>query len=149
MKRLRSTSSAGRLERGFRAVLDHCAALFPALRRVRLRFCRDADRAHRRKWRLFAHANHHPWTVCFARAAERELTDLEILGMSAHEIGHVVGDYLGTPAHRRFSGGGGKTPQAVQDEADAIAGEMFGLEIRYNRRTLQELVRVPPALDRL
>lgn len=139
MRRTRSpyAGGKGRILSIFGAVLAHCAAIMPVLRRVKVKFCRDADRAHEEKWRLFAHANHHPWTVCFARAADLELSPCEVVGMSAHEIGHIVGDYLGLEAHRTMLGNGRRTPKAVQDEADEVARKIFGIEIRYNSRTLQ------------
>jgi hypothetical protein len=118
-----------------------------ASRRVRLvkpiqaRWCAEADKLHARKWRLFAHSNHIKGFVCWARAAEEEMTDRELLGMSAHELGHIVADKLGMPAHvgSRFSRKPG-TSQPVQHEADWVALEIFGLPIEYNSRTLQELL---------
>jgi hypothetical protein len=112
------------------------------LLRIPVRFCKLADRAHRERWRLFAHTENPKvgvYTVCFSRAAERELTDEEILGMSAHELGHVVGGMDRWPEHSKPQRGP-ETPQAVQDEADRIAREVLGFRnLRYNRRSLQEL----------
>jgi hypothetical protein len=79
------------------------------------------------------------YTVCFAKAAEFELTDEETLGMSAHELGHIVGKRLRYPEHSRPIITK-RTPQVVQDEADRIAREVLGFEtLRYNKRTLQEI----------
>lgn len=86
--------------------------------------CPEAERDHRKLWRQFAHANHHPNGICFARAAELELTDRELMGMMAHEFGHVIGDALG------YSG---------EKAADDVAREILGLSVKYNARTLQEL----------
>ena len=128
------------LEGVFSAVLVSASACVTFLRRVRMRYCKDADASHRRRWRLFAHSGHVRGRVCFARAAAQELTPSEMVGMSAHELGHVVADKLGLPAHvqSRYSRGK-ETPQSVQDEADWVARHLFGIPIRYNKRTLQEL----------
>ena len=78
--------------------------------------------------------------VCFARAADYDLTDLELEGVSAHELGHVIGDTLGFPEHvkshaRRTRG----TPWKVQAEANRISKHLLGLPIRYNDDEVQEL----------
>lgn len=128
-----------RLEILFGLVRDHAAARFPWLSQVKTGFCPLADRDHAKKWRQFAHTKHRVYTVCFARAAEMSLTDEEILGMSAHELGHLVGIRLRYPEHSRPVTGR-RTPKPVQDEADRIAREVLGFEgLRYNKRTLQEL----------
>lgn len=132
-----------RVEILFKLVRDYAAEQVPWLRRVRVRFCKLADAAHRARWRLFAHSGHvGVYTVCFARAAENKLTDEEILGMSAHELGHVVGTRERYPEHSKPHRGR-ETPKAVQNEADRIAREVLGFRnLRYNRRTLQELQRL-------
>lgn len=114
---------------------------FPWMRSVRFAFCPLADRHHAEKWRQFAHTNHRVYTVCFAKAAEVELFDEEVLGMSAHELGHIVGKRLRYPEHARVvSANAKRTPKKVQDEADRIAREVLGFELlRYNKRTLQEI----------
>lgn len=135
----------GRVATLFGLVRAHAAQRFPWLGKVEVRFCVSADREHRKRWRQFAHTGHDPYTVCFARAAERELTDEEILGMSAHELGHVVGTRLRYPEHMKPGRGRG-TPQRVQDEADWIARKLLGFPtLSYNRRTLEEL-RVQPVM---
>lgn len=129
----------GRVEVLFALVRAHAALKFPWLAKVEVRFCKQADAEHRKTWRQFAHTGHDMYVVCFARASERELTDEEILGMSAHELGHVVGKRLRYPEHTRPIRTK-KTPKAVQDEADRIAREVLGFEsLRYNKRTLEEL----------
>jgi hypothetical protein len=138
---------ADRVDRVFGRLRAYAVARLPWLRGIKIRHCRECDESHRKKWRQFAHAAHYPMTVCFAADAERELTDLELLGMGAHEIGHVIGDKIGLPRHRGSSGAG-KTPLAVQDEADKAVLHMLGLVIRYNERTLQELVEPPEELLR-
>ncbi len=130
-----------RVETLFQVCKEHAMLRFPWIRAVQVDFCSLADRHHKQKWRQFAHTNHVVYTVCFARAAETELTDEEILGMVAHELGHIVGTRLRYPEHSRPHKGKG-TPKSVQDEADRIAREVLGFEgLRYNRRTVQELVR--------
>jgi hypothetical protein len=129
----------GRVETLFGLARGHAALRFPWIGSIQVQFCKAADEAHRKKWRQFAHTGHESYTVCFARAAEDELTDEEILGMSAHELGHVVGTTLRYPEHMRRRKGSA-TPKKVQDEADRIAREVLGFNgLRYNRRTLEEL----------
>jgi hypothetical protein len=128
-----------RVEVLFGLARGHAACKFPWIAQVRFAFCPTADRHHAAKWRQFAHTNHRVYTVCFARAAEWDLTDEEILGLSAHELGHVVGKRLRYPEHMRAQTGR-KTPKPVQDEADRIAREVLGFEgLTYNKRTIQEL----------
>jgi len=130
----------GRVESLFALVRAHAALRFPWLSRVRIRFCPLADAEHRKRWRQFAHTGHESHVVCFARAAQRELTDEEVLGMSAHELGHVVGIRLRYPEHTRAHPRSKGTPKVVQDEADRIAREVLGFSnLRYNLRTLEEL----------
>jgi hypothetical protein len=129
----------GRVESLFVLARAHAALKLPWIGSVAVRFCKQADSEHRRSWRQFAHTGHEPYVVCFARAAEDELTDEEVLGMSAHELGHVVGTRLRYPEHMRPSRGK-STPKRVQDEADRIAREVLGFAgLRYNRRSLEEL----------
>lgn len=129
-----------RIELLFSFVRRHAARRVPWLRRAKVRFCAEADKAHRRRWRLFAHTEEgRVYTVCFARAAETDLTDEEVIGMSAHELGHIVGLKERYPEHAKPHRGR-ETPKKVQDEADRIAREVLGFPgLRYNRRTLQEV----------
>lgn len=122
----------------FRLARDHAALRFGWIHQVKVDFCPLADREHALKWRQFAHTNHRVYTVCFARASEWELTDEEVIGMVAHEFGHIVGTRLRYPEHMK-NRPGTKTPKVVQAEADRIASEVLGFDIRYNKRTLQEL----------
>jgi len=126
-----------RVRSAWNKVLSKATRRLPWLKKAKLHFCQDADRAHRKKWRLFAHANHHRMSVCIARAAEQELTDNELVGMLAHELGHVVGDALDFPEHKKITKSKG-TPFKVQAEADWIATRVLCFPIRYNKRELQE-----------
>ena len=112
---------------------------FPWISRFRVAFCELCDRRHRAKWRNFAHTNHRVYTICFARAAETELTDEEILGISAHELGHVVGTRLRYPEHAIHT----NPPhwkEPAELEANRIAVEVLGFDgLRINRRKVQEL----------
>lgn len=131
-----------RVKEAFEKIRSHSSTIFPWLGGMKLRkTCPDTDRDHRKKWRQFAHSNHYPMSICFARAAEKELTDTELLGMMAHEVGHLVAIDLKLPAHmsEERSPDTGKTPQAVQDEADWVVRNLLGIPIHYNARTLQEL----------
>lgn len=128
-----------RIEVLFGLIRSQAALRFPWISNVKVKFCPMADRDHGMKWRQFAHTNHHVYTVCFAKAAEIELFDEEVLGMSAHELGHIVGKRLRYPEHSRPTTTK-RTPKAVQDEADRIAQEVLGFDgLHYNHRTLQEL----------
>ncbi len=101
-----------------------------------------ANADHDLKWRQFAHTGHKPGVVCFAEDAEEELTDGEIRGISAHELGHVLADKMALPAHTQMSKESRvreKTPKKVQEEADGIARWIFGLPLYYNSRSLEEL----------
>lgn len=121
----------------FRIVRDYAALKVPWLSKVKPVFCTIADGYHKKKWRFFAHSGHlDVYTVCFAKAAERELTDEEVLGISTHELGHVVAIKDGWPEHATATGRSAK----VESEADRIARHVLGFRnLRYNLRTLQEL----------
>lgn len=129
-----------RLEKRFGAVLQTAIRTFPWLSRVRMRLCPLCDREHAANWRQFSHACHRAGAVCWARAAETELTDSEIDGIAAHELGHIVADALGLPAHRR-TGQGYLDREGVEAEANDMAWRM-GLRIWYNDRTIED-VTVP------
>lgn len=125
---------SSRVKAAFQAVKRQAASRLSWLGRVGLRRCKAVEKEHAKKWRQFMHAGCTRFSVCVAAAAEDEMTDRELVGMLAHEFGHIVGDELGFPAHIRNP----RTPKAVQDEANWIAGKILGIRIRYNRRTLQE-----------
>lgn len=122
----------------FSQVRQVASVSFPWISKAKLRRCALASREHRRRWRQFAHADHYRMTVCYAAEAEDQLTDRELGGLSAHELGHLVGVEAGFPAHKRARGKKG-TPESVQKEANEISRRFFGLPIRYNRRTIQEI----------
>ena len=129
----------GRVETLFVLARAHAAMKFPWLAKVEVRFCKQADATHKKKWRHFAHANHDVYTVCFAKASEKDLTDEEILGITAHELGHIVGTRLRYPEHARLNPPHWKKP--VEQEAQRIAREVLGFTtLRLNHRQLQELV---------
>jgi hypothetical protein len=76
------------------------------------------------------------YTVCFARASEEELTDGEILGISAHEFGHIVAIRDRWPEHEFHE----TRHPAVEEEANRIARRVLGFRgLKYNLRTLEEL----------
>jgi hypothetical protein len=128
----------GRVETLFVLVRAHAAVKFPWLAKVEVRFCKQADATHKKKWRHFAHTNHDVYTVCFAKASEEDLTDVEILGFSALVLGHFVGTRLRYPEHARLNPPHWKKP--VEEEAQRIAREVLGFTtLRLNRRQLQEL----------
>src|SRR6185369_5193578 len=74
-------SWVSRVETLFVLARAHAAMKFPWLAKVEVRFCKQADATHKKKWRHFAHTNHDVYTVCFAKASEEDLTDEEILGI--------------------------------------------------------------------
>jgi len=129
-----------RVRGAFRQVLARAVTQLPWLKPVEIRHCRECDRNQLREWRLFAHSGHERLRVCFAAAADRELTAAELCGMSAHELGHVVAEELGFPEHKKATPADGRTPFKVQAEADWIARQVLCLPVRYNDRTIQELV---------
>ena len=105
-------------------------------------FCDLCDREHKASWRQFAHACHFKDTVCWARAAntnlvdlKTDLTDAEIDGITAHELGHIVANELGLEHHRKTR----RRTKGVEDEANFAAAAM-GFVVRYNSDTLPELV---------
>lgn len=127
-----------RLSSRFGAVLHKAIRTFPWLSRVRMAYCPQADREHRKSWRQFSHACHQKNVVCWARAAGKELTDTEIYGIAAHELGHIVGEEIGAPAHRRaFHQGAGD--EATEREANLLALVM-GFRVVYNKRSIEEVV---------
>ena len=113
--------------------------------------CVDADAHQAKAWRQFAHALcRGPFNVCFARAAETELTDAQLIAISIHEAGHVIAEELELPAHAASRDDDSeKTPEPVQAEADDIIFRITGLRIVYNGRTCQEVdVAAFEALER-
>lgn len=127
-----------RLNARFGAVLNQAIRTFPWLSRVRMVYCPEVDREHRKSWRQFSHAGHRKNVVCWARAASKELTDREIDGIAAHELGHIVGDEIGAPAHRA-SRQRGKGDEAAEREANLLALAM-GFRVVYNARSLEEVI---------
>lgn len=128
----------GRIDTLFRLVRGYAATRVPWLDAVSWKTCRFADRVHEKEgWRFFAHSGHlDVYTVCFCRAAEYELSDEEIIGISAHELGHVVGIRDGWPCHEYTTG----RDMRIEREADRIAKTVLGFRsLRYNRRALQEI----------
>jgi hypothetical protein len=126
-----------RVEELFTLARDYAALRVQWIKKVRPTFCKLADDYHRGKWRFFAHSGHlDVYTVCFAAASERELTDGEILGISAHELGHVVAIVDGYPEHEHTE----VRSAAVEEEANRIARQKLGFRgLKYNLRTLEEL----------
>ena len=106
--------------------------------KIEPQFCKEADKLHRKEWRLFAHQGHRKGKICFAKAAERDLTDEEIAGISAHELGHAVAQDFGLPAHSSTPPTSGPTPKKIQREADEVVRHFFRLPLWYNSRKLQE-----------
>jgi plasmid stability protein len=134
-----ATVRGRRVAAAFDYVVARASRKLPWLSDVKLRYCRSVDAEHRRKWRQFMHSNERRMTVCVAKAAEVELTDDELVGMSLHEVGHVTGTELEFPEHIKPNRGK-ETSKAVQREADWIVRHVLQAKIRYNSRTLQEFV---------
>lgn len=121
-----------RIKRLFEIARDHAAEVFPISACIRPVFCDLAAVEHARSWRQFSHTGHRTGRVCWAAAAKRELTDEEILGISAHELGHVIATELGLPGHL-----GGRND--AEAEANHLVLVWMDLPIRYNLRTLEEI----------
>jgi hypothetical protein len=76
---------------------------------------------------------HKDGKICFAQAAEEELTDEEMIGILAHEFGHVLAATLKFPGHCRG------VDREAEEEADWLVRNVFGLPLEYNERTLQQI----------
>jgi hypothetical protein len=86
---------------------------------------------------MFCHTLHHGLnTVCFAGAAEKELSEAHLLGMMLHELGHIVCESLGTYYHRAIVAGA-KTPDEVQMEADVFVAKDLGFKTYTYKKTLE------------
>lgn len=132
----RTLPNPGRASKVFSAVLRYARKQWSFLPKVRFRYCPMADDEHRRSFRQFAHTSHVEGAVCFARAADKDATVAELVGLSAHELGHVAAEALGWPAHRKRIKAG-KTPAAVQREADRASKRILGIPLRYNKRKIE------------
>lgn len=128
-----------RVAAAFSRCVRLASAKLPPLAGTRAAACPMADREHAASWRQFMHTFHRPGVVCFARAAETELFEPELLGMLMHEFGHLAAARLRRPAHasRRWS----HVPlDEVQMEADTTAATLFGLRsLTYNERELEQV----------
>ena len=138
-----SSISSTRLGDIFSDVLKLAVKVVPELTRVTPGYCKLADQYHDEEWRCFAHSIHRPWKVCWARAAADDLTDGEIIGISAHELGHIIAEGTGMirdplVAHSKAIVGE-RTPQAVQNEANWVVKNLLKLPLRYNKRELEEV----------
>lgn len=122
-----------RLSRAFCRLRRRVEIRVPELSGMRLRICPLADREHEESWRRFAHTLHRYDTICFAAAAETELTDRELYGILAHEFGHLIADRLNAPAHLDGS------DEDAQAEADLAAAVILDVPVRYNERALEEV----------
>lgn len=67
------------------------------MRRIRVRYCADADREHRQERRAYAHVFHCDDTICLARPFA-DLPEPYQLGILVHEVGHLlVGPHADEP----------------------------------------------------
>jgi len=121
----------------FRIARDYAALKVPWLSEVKPVFCTLADVYHKQKWRYFAHSGHlGVYTVCFTEASDDELTDGEVLGISAHELGHIVAIQARFPEHEFHL----TWHPHVEEEANRIARRVLGFRgLKYNLRTLEEI----------
>ncbi len=131
--------SSSRVEKLFRKAQDFTLKSFPSLPPLSVKFCVLADRDHEKEWRVFAHMGHEPGVVCWAKAAEEELFDEEILGISFHELGHVIAEKIGGLPGHGMKSRGGSTPQPMQDEANEIVRQFLRIPVYYNKRSLEEV----------
>lgn len=141
----RPKASIFRLQRGLKKLLQMTRreARFDCT--FQLHFCRQADREHKKSWRQFAHSLHYPNVICFAHAAAGELIDDEILGILAHEIGHIVANIYGMPWHAEVRGKsikkGSRIHKELEREANYAAKLFLNVSVHYNGRTLEEIVK--------
>ena len=56
---------------------------------IRIKHCAKADREHSKIYRHFAHTNHYPYTICYAKAL-LDMPDVVQYGVLAHEVGHII-----------------------------------------------------------
>lgn len=115
---------------------------WPAAYKLKAILCPAAEKDNKKSWRQFAHSLHNKknlWEICWATSANTELTWMELLGMTLHEVGHIIATEKRMPEHLKSQrwGHNPKTPEAVQAEADAVIFQLIGIHIYYNKRTLQ------------
>jgi len=122
-----------RIRETFWLLSDHALWMIPELPSRRIQICKLADTDHKKTWRVFAHTLHEEGTICFAAAAEEELTQEELAGIMAHEFGHLIAAHLKWPGHNP------STPKWIQDKADQAVREILKLPLKYNNRKIQEL----------
>ena len=130
--------AANRVQKLFREAYTFAKARYP-LPPLKAEFCPISDRYNRLEGRVFGHTSHRKGVICWARAAETELSDAEVLGISFHEIGHVIAEQLGDLPGHNIIPKGEETPEATQVEADEIARKILRVPLYYNRRTIQEV----------
>ena len=56
---------------------------------IKVKHCAEADREHQKIYRNFAHMDHYPLTICYAKAL-LDMPDVVQYGILAHEIGHII-----------------------------------------------------------
>jgi hypothetical protein len=115
----------GEVKMALGAMILPWVASYPWLKTVRVRRCVMADREHRKSWRQFMHVGHvhGTLTICYAKAADK-LPWENIMGLLAHEIGHLAADEPG------------------EKLADETAKNLFGWKILYDERNV-EWMRAP------
>ena len=108
-----------------RELQDRGAKKYPAIVTIHVRRCALADRHHRKSLRAYMHVNHvaDPLVICYA-AATSKLPRKNILGLLAHEIGHIMS---------------GAASQAVADDTALF---LFGVPVLYDDRRV-EYMEVP------
>lgn len=84
----------------------------PPLEEYYIKECQVANIEHRMSKRQYAHVRHHKDNIICVAHAIWSLPDSHLLGVLAHEIGHLI------------SGGGERA-------ADSIMLEKYGIKIQY------------------
>lgn len=130
--------AANRVKRLFREAYTFAKARYP-LPPLKAEFCPISDRLNLSDPRVFGHTSHRKGVICWARAAETELSDAEVLGITFHEIGHVIAEELRNLPGHNLVPKGDKTPEPTQREADEIVRQILRVPLFYNRRTIQEV----------
>lgn len=123
------------------------------LKEIRVEHCRKADHDHYKDERVYAHTRHKDGVICVSSSLEL-LDDANILGVLAHEYGHIIHEEMPDlisgaeewPGELEFEidleyevqfVGGVEVDHEIF--ADWIVEKSFGMRIWYDHRKIQWL----------
>lgn len=82
-----------------------------------VRYCKDADKEHKKSIRQYAHTNHYKNQACVSKAFK--ILPLEIqMALIAHEVGHLMLLSKGNYEHS-------------EEDANNVANKFFGIRMNY------------------